>query len=198
MLKMEKVTKTFKKQTVLKDLFLCVENGKLYLFVGPNGSGKTTTIRLIVKAALLKKKSGRIFHDFPTIAYLADKRAYPLLLYVETFLKYYLPSCSQEEISRQMQRYGVENKKIHALSKGMIQKMGLIQTLMQDRALYVLDEPEDGIDEAAMTHLKEDLDKLLSNGKTVIISTHHPVRYEMFQPIVYTFKEGRCFEEKPS
>lgn len=197
MLKLEEVKKNYHHDKGLKQANLKVEDGKLYLFVGQNGSGKSTTIKLIAKVIFNKKGEGFLTNEFQKMVYLPDKRTYPKLLKVSTYLAYYLNTLKNRKIILDsLFRYQLPDKAIGGLSKGMLQKVGILQTILCDGDLYLFDEPTDGLDTASISTFKEDLKTLLEQNKTIIISTHNKAIYKDLKPICYTFKEGVCNEKK--
>lgn len=197
MLKLKELSKSYGHQRGIKDVSLTIEPGKLYLFVGENGSGKSTTIKLISKVIYPKKGSGQIFNQFQRIIYLPDRRTYPKLLTIETYLSYYLNgSVTKLRIREMMERYSLENKMLGALSKGMQQKVGVIQTILSPGDLYLLDEPLDGLDKETVRVFMEDAQGLLTEGKAIVISTHNKTAYKDLKPVIYSFKEGICNERK--
>ncbi|MCM1130567.1 MAG: ABC transporter ATP-binding protein [Anaeroplasma bactoclasticum] len=197
MLRLEEVKKSYRHDRGLTQVSLTIEPNNLYLFVGENGSGKSTTIKLISNVIFHSKNEGKIINGFQRMIYLPDKRSYPKLLTVETYLKYYLPSIEKKEgIKNWMERYHLPNKRIGSLSKGMLQKLGILQTLLNSGDLYLLDEPTDGLDTESIQIFKEDVLQLLNNKKTIIISTHNKSLYKDLKPIIYYFKEGICNGKK--
>ena len=78
----------------------------------------------------------------------------------------------------------------------MLQKLGILQTILNDGDLYLLDEPTDGLDVHSIRLFKEDIYKLLEKKKTIIISTHNKTLYKDLKPRIYTFKEGIAYEKK--
>ena len=197
MLKLEEVKKNYHHDRGLVQVNLSIEPENLYLFVGENGSGKSTTIKLISHVIFNSSKDGKMINDFKRMIYLPDKRSYPKLLTVETYLKYYLPiTPSDKELESWMNKYHLPNKKIGTLSKGMLQKVGILQTILNAGDLYLFDEPTDGLDTEAIHLFKEDIKELLSQKKTVIISTHNKLLYKELKPIIYHFKEGICNVKK--
>ncbi len=190
MLKLEEVRKNYHKDRGLISANLTIENNKLYLFVGENGSGKSTTIKLISKVIFNTFHDGTIKNDFKKIIYLPDKRSYPKLLNVRTYLRYYL--LNDKKIDKYIEKYHLPNKKIGGLSKGMLQKVGIIQTILCDGDLYLFDEPTDGLDNDSVKIFKEDILKLLNDNKTIIISTHNKKIYNDLSPCIYYFKDGIC------
>ncbi len=125
---------------------------------------------------------------------MPDKRSYPKLLKVKTYLEYYLGK--NNSIETWLERYDLPNKTIGSLSKGMLQKLGILQTILNDGDLYLLDEPTDGLDVHSIRLFKEDIHKLLEKKKTIIISTHNKTLYKDLKPRIYTFKEGIAYEKK--
>lgn len=194
MLKLEDVKKEYRGHRGITQVNITIEPGHLYLFVGENGSGKSTTIKLISRVIFKHPSNGKIINDFKRIIYLPDKRSYPKLLTVETYLNYYLGS--NKFYPEYLKRYSLPNQTIGSLSKGMIQKLGILQAILSTGDLYLLDEPTDGLDTSSIQLFKEDLKKMISEKKTIIISTHNRLIYRDLSPITYTFKEGICHEKK--
>ena len=93
-------------------------------------------------------------------------------------------------------KYELPNKNISALSKGNMQKVGIIQMVLSEGDLYLFDEPTDGLDNISVELFVDDLKKLLEKGKTIIISTHKKSVYASLKPIVYKFEAGVCNEKK--
>lgn len=192
MLNLMDVSKKYKNFYALKQINLKIEKGKLYLFIGENGSGKSTTIKLISK--VIFANSGRINNEFSKVIYLPDQCNYPKLLTVKSYLSLYLPN-KNKEIDEKMKEYHLENKLIGGLSKGMQQKLGILQLLLCDADLYLFDEPQDGLDKVSCKMFKDDIDKLVKNGKTIIISTHMRTLFKDLQPEIIKFKGGIVCEK---
>ncbi len=197
MLKLMEIQKKYHKNRGLIHVSLSIFPGELYLFVGENGSGKSTTIKVISKVIFKDKNMGTISNDFKRMVYLPDKRGYPRLLTVKTYLEYFLEKVPKNLVLEAwLERYCIPNKKIGSLSKGMLQKLGILQTLLTEGDLYLLDEPTDGLDVESIRKFKEDILQLLQKKKTIIISTHNKALLKEVKPIIYTFKEGICYEKK--
>ncbi|MDE7385286.1 MAG: ATP-binding cassette domain-containing protein [Anaeroplasmataceae bacterium] len=197
MLRLEEVKKSYHHDRGLACVNLSIKPESLYLFVGENGSGKSTTIKLISHVIFNSSKEGKIINDFKRMVYLPDKRSYPKLLTVETYLKYYLPVApSDKELELWMKKYHLPNKKIGSLSKGMLQKLGILQTILNAGDLYLFDEPTDGLDVDSIQLFKKDIKELLCQKKTIIISTHNKLLYKDLKPTIYRFKEGICNAKK--
>ena len=194
MLKLKEIRKAYPHNRGIVQVSLTINAEQLYLFVGENGSGKSTTIKLISRVIFHKREEGNLQNTFIRIIYLPDKRSYPKLLKVKTYLEYYLGK--NNSIETWLERYDLPNKTIGSLSKGMLQKLGILQTILNDGDLYLLDEPTDGLDVHSIRLFKEDIHKLLEKKKTIIISTHNKTLYKDLKPRIYTFKEGIAYEKK--
>lgn len=170
------VCKKFKNQLILNDINFMIENGDITLLVGHNGSGKSTTINLILGLLHLNKlDSGEIHNDFSYVSYFPEKFIIPSLVGSHKFLNTYFDGIrSKKEISYYLDRYKIYDKLICNMSKGMGQKLILVKTLLEESELYIFDEPLNGLDEESREVLKEDILNLNKNGKTIIISTHDP------------------------
>lgn len=197
MLKLNEVKKLYRKKSALNRVNLTIKKGNLYLFIGENGSGKSTTIKLIAKIIFNNKNEGLIINEFDKIVYMADKRSYPPLLKVKTFLSIYLNvKENNSKIDEWLKKYNLENKRIIELSKGMKQKVGIIQTLLTEGDLYLFDEPIDGLDKESIEIFKADLKEMLNFGKTIVISSHNKIIFRELKPITYKFDSGYCNEKK--
>ncbi len=195
MLKFSDVSKRYKSKFAVKSININIENGKVYLFVGENGSGKSTTIKLISRIIYTNEFS--IFkNEYKRIMYLPDKRNYPKTLSSLEFLKYYLVNQDFKKIEEYMIKYELPNKAISSLSKGNMQKVGIIQMVLSDGDLYAFDEPTDGLDNESISLFIEDLKELVSKGKTIVISTHKKNLYSDLKPNIYKFEDGVCNEKK--
>ena len=193
MLSLNDVSKKYNKNYALKNINLEFEKGKLYLLVGENGSGKSTLIKLISK--VIFSNEGMINNSFKKVIYLPDHCNYPKLLTVKSYLSLALPN-KEDDIISKMKEYHLDNKLIGSLSKGMQQKLGILQLLISDADLYLFDEPLDGLDRISVKHFKNDLNNMIQNGKTIIISTHLRNSFKELNPIIIKFKGGIVNEKK--
>ncbi|HLI84468.1 MAG TPA: ATP-binding cassette domain-containing protein [Bryobacteraceae bacterium] len=179
------VTKTFRNVTAVDRLSLAVEEGSIHGFIGPNGSGKTTTMRMI--ANILHPDSGtvRVFGEAPagtrsgTIGYLPEERGVYRKMKVHALLEFYGELRGgrdvSPEIDRWLARLGLGHcaeQKLETLSKGMSQKVQFIACVAPEPKLLILDEPFTGLDPVSADALRAAILEIRRRGTTVILSTH--------------------------
>jgi len=177
-----------KKKTALNALDLQIRRGEIFGLLGPNGSGKTTTIKLLL--GLLFPTSGEAFvfgqpavdvRKNEKIGYLPEESYLYRFLNAEETLDFYgrlfsMPTRVREERAAELIRLvGLENDKKRTLreySKGMRQRIGLAQALINDPDLVILDEPTSGLDPLGTIWMKELIIRLRDQGKTVLMCSH--------------------------
>ena len=179
------VTKRFGKKTAVDSLDLAVPTGAIYGFIGPNGSGKTTTLRMILRiiqpdsgqVAVLGKLRGRTADD--QLGYLPEERgmykrmkARELLIYFSRLKGRYDAAKNVDQWLEKLGAAEWANMKIETLSKGMAQKIQFISAIVTMPKLVILDEPFSGLDPVNMEVLRDAVLELRENGTTVIFSTH--------------------------
>jgi ABC-2 type transport system ATP-binding protein len=179
------VTKTFGTQTAVDKLDLVVPTGSIFGFIGPNGSGKTTTMRMILR--IYKPDAGRVcvlgddHHSTSNdrIGYLPEERGLYRRMTVRRVLKYFAKlkgiANPNQEIEAWLTKLAANDwadKRIEQLSKGMAQKIQFIVAVIARPELVILDEPFSGLDPVNMEVLRDAVFELRDNGATVIFSTH--------------------------
>ena len=184
---LDRVTKRFGAHTAVDDLSLDVPEGSIYGFIGPNGSGKTTTIRMIMliilpdagRIQVLGRDDTRAARD--DIGFLPEERGLYKKMQVRQLLRYYGALKGKERrvldpaIDEWLARLGLTewaDKKIDALSKGMAQKVQFISAIVSKPRLVILDEPFSGLDPINAQSLKDAVLELRRQGVTVVFSTH--------------------------
>lgn len=176
------------KVEALKGISLDIVRGEVFGFLGPNGAGKSTTIKLLV--GLIRATAGEAaICGIP----VADPEARRFIGYLPENPAFYDSLTGEEYLSFVAQTFGMNESDIagevdrvlelldlkHALkrpirsySKGMVQRLGLAQTLVHNPDVYILDEPMSGLDPIGRAQVKDLIRNLKKSGKTVFFSTH--------------------------
>jgi len=197
------VTKTYGAFTAVNDLSLQVPDNSIYGFIGPNGSGKTTTLRMIMRILHPDKGDISVLGDNSLdsandqVGYLPEERGLYKQMKVREVLRFYaeLKGCrdSKDSISSWLERMGLTDwaeKKVEALSKGMSQKVQFIATVVARPKLVLLDEPFSGLDPVNAEVLREAVLDLKREGATVIFSTHDMSVAEKMCDFIFMIYKG--------
>ena len=185
------LTKRFGAQTAVRGLDLSVPAGAVFGFLGPNGSGKTTTIRMLLglsaassgTATVLGRPMPRKLDSvLPRVGALVEGPAfYPFLSGRANLLRLdtadpHAPSASRKaRVGMALERVGLSHaagKKVKAYSLGMKQRLGLANALLRPRELMVLDEPTNGLDPQGTREVRNLIRSLAAEGTTVFVSSH--------------------------
>jgi ABC-2 type transport system ATP-binding protein len=198
------VTKTFGAHVAVKELSLQVPAGTIYGFIGPNGSGKTTTLRMIMR--ILHPDCGEIRVLGETalaaatdrVGYLPEERGLYKQMKVRDVLRFYAElkgfRDNQRAIDSWLERMGLADwagKKVEALSKGMAQKVQFIATVIARPELVLLDEPFSGLDPVNAEVLRDAVLDLKRGGATVIFSTHDMDVAEKMCDFIFMIYKGQ-------
>lgn len=173
---------------VLKDLSFKVQPGRIVGFLGANGAGKTTCMRILM--GFSSPNSGEVFwHEsmgigqtiFKNIGYLPERPYFYPDLTGKDFVEYMgkLQGMKTSEITPLAKSLGSKfaidhafDRKIRGYSKGMLQRIGFVSVLLHDPKFVLLDEPLSGLDPVGRKELKDAIRDLKSQGKTVLLSSH--------------------------
>jgi ABC-2 type transport system ATP-binding protein len=205
----EGVCKTFGKHRAVDELCLTVPTGSIYGFIGPNGSGKTTTLRMIMR--ILHPDTGRIRvlgeevgeaaggdAILDRAAYLPEERGLYKQMKVRDILRFYaeLKGCRNcaSAIDTWLDRLGLTEwatKRVQTLSKGMSQKVQFIAAVIARPELVLLDEPFSGLDPVNAEAMREAVLDLRKDGTTVVFSTHDMSMAEKMCDFVFMIYRGR-------
>lgn len=179
------VSKRFGSQTVVDRLSFVVPKGSLFGLIGPNGSGKTTTMRMILRiyqpdageVSVLGEKEGRTSDH--RVGYLPEERGLYPKMTVRRTLRYFAKlkqvDRPDDAIDRWLEALGMTtwaSKRVDQLSKGMAQKVQFISSVIGRPKLAILDEPFSGLDPVNLDLLRDAVRQLQAEGTTVILSTH--------------------------
>ena len=203
---LDSISKRFGGATAVDTLSLEVPHGAIYGFIGPNGSGKTTTLRMIMNILLPDSGSVEVLGDRSTAAardrvgYLPEERGLYKQMPVRRLLTYYgeLKGGRRADVQREadawLARLGlstVADRKVQALSKGMSQKVQFIATVVARPDLVILDEPFSGLDPVNRDVLRDAVLELRQRGTTIVFSTHDMSMAELMCDRIFMIFKGR-------
>ncbi|MDR1494231.1 MAG: ABC transporter ATP-binding protein [Planctomycetaceae bacterium] len=190
MIKTEELTKQYGKLFAVKDLTLELREGDLFGFIGPNGSGKTTTMKML--ATLLQPTYGEAYVCDLSV-YTHPKEIRRLIGFMPDFFGVYDDMKVIEYLEFFAAAYRIKGEKrrkccdemlelvdlgykrqalVTSLSRGMTQRLGLARVLLHDPQVLLLDEPASGLDPRARIEMRELLKRLGGRGKTIMVSSH--------------------------
>ena len=180
----------FQRRSVVavRDLDLRVDPGQIYGLLGPNGSGKSTTLKIILGLVTPTHGRTQIFgRDTDRVAsreavgFLPESPYFYKILTGEETLRFYGKLCGlggaalRNRVGEMLELVGLTDarkRRLAGYSKGMLQRIGLAQALIQEPALLVLDEPTAGVDPAGAREIRDLILELKSRGITVLLSSH--------------------------
>jgi ABC-2 type transport system ATP-binding protein len=204
-IEIEGVTKRFGQHVAVLDLSLEVPQGTIYGFIGPNGSGKTTTLRMIMR--ILHPDSGkiRVLGEAATttgaasdrVGYLPEERGLYKQMKVRECLRFFAglkgvrrAGGAVDSWLKRMELDAWANQKVIALSKGMAQKVQFIAAVVARPELVLLDEPFSGLDPVNADALRDAVLDLRRDGATVVFSTHDMAMAERICDFVLMIHQG--------
>lgn len=188
-IEMDGLTKRYGETVAVDDLTTTVPSGTVYGFLGPNGAGKTTTMRLLTTLARPTSGTARVAGQSitkresvtPEIGYLPEEPPIYDELTGREQLEYTAglrdldPAASSKRIETLLDRFDLledADKRIEGYSKGMRQKVGVIQAVLHEPAVAFLDEPTSGLDPRAARTMRETIAELSDREMTIFLSTH--------------------------
>jgi ABC-2 type transport system ATP-binding protein len=198
------VRKTFGSYVAVDDLSLVVPTGSLCGFIGPNGSGKTTSLRMIMRIYAPDSGTVEVLGDVShgpandRVGYLPEERMLYKQMRVDETLRYlsqlksHTPSRGEiDKWLEKLQLPGVAKRKVQTLSKGQTQKIQLIAVLISRPQLVLLDEPFSGLDPVNAVVLRDAILQLKRDGTTVLFSTHDMSVAEQMCDRIVMIHKGR-------
>lgn len=193
--------------TAVQEVTLRIEPGEVFGLLGPNRAGKTTLVKILLS---LCAPSGGAIHRFgrpasdrltlSRVGYMHENHAFPRYLNATTLLRYYgaLSLLPEPEVAsrttRLLEQVGLADRArepISNFSKGMIQRLGLAQALLNDPDLLVLDEPTEGLDLNGRQLLRDVVARQRGQGKTVLLISHVTTEVEQLCDRVAVLTQGR-------
>lgn len=203
----------FRKETVtaVHDLSLSVEPGQVYGLLGPNGSGKSTTMKIVLGLVTPTSGATRIFgkesslvESRENVGFLPENPYFYKFLTGEETLHFYGKLCGlggktlKERTHDLLKLVGLDHaakRRVGGYSKGMLQRIGLAQALIQDPRLLVLDEPTAGVDPAGSREIRDLILKFKERGITVLLCSHLLSQVQEICDRIGILHEGRLVRE---
>ncbi len=190
------VVKTYRgKVHALRGVSLEVMDGEIFGLLGPNGAGKSTLVKILMTVIHASQCSGTMLgkpighcQTLADVGYLPEHHKFPYYLTGKQVLHHYgslsnLPRKARHtratSLLARLGLCGWENKRVSSYSKGMLQRLGIAQALMNDPKLLVLDEPTDGVDPVGRREIRDLLAELKEEGKAVFLNSHLLSELEM-------------------
>jgi ABC-2 type transport system ATP-binding protein len=192
--RIENLTKIFpvhlrrQRVTAVRNISFEVRPGEVYGLLGPNGSGKSTTLKILLGLvtpnqgrAMIFGQDSRDYHSRRDVGFLPENPYFYKFLTAAETLSFYGKVCGMggailnKRIDELIHLVGLEDardRRIGGFSKGMLQRIGLAQALIQDPRLVVLDEPTAGVDPAGSHQIRDLILDLKKRGKTVLLTSH--------------------------
>ncbi|MEA4907468.1 MAG: ABC transporter ATP-binding protein [Anaerolineaceae bacterium] len=206
------LTKVYGVKTAVDRLDLRVEQGEVFGFLGPNGAGKTTTIKMLLNLVTPTGGEAHLFGLPPTdtssrtrVGFLPEHFRFHDWLTAVEFLQLHGELCRlsreviRERIPLLLERVGLAEFAGHPLrtfSKGMLQRVGLAQALINDPLLVILDEPTSGLDPVGRRLVRDLIHELRQEGKSVFLNSHLLSEVEITCDRVAFVKHGHVLETR--
>ena len=205
--------KSFSKEkiTALNKFTFEVNQGEIFGLLGPNGAGKTTLVKVLLGILFPNEGEAQIFEKDindesikSKIGYLPENHKFPNYLNGEQVLRYFgkLSGMSDIDAKKKSEEYiklvdmeKWKKTKIKKYSKGMMQRLGMAQALINDPELIFLDEPTDGVDPIGRKEIRDILINLRSLGKTVFLNSHLLSEIELICDRVAILNKGVLIKE---
>lgn len=211
------LTKTYNKGnskievTALSNFSLTVGKGEIFGLLGPNGAGKTTLIKTLLgivhPTSGTAKMLGEDISNYKIkdkIGFLPENHKFPNYLTAEQTLKYFAQLCgsTDKNINKRIDENLAlvkmskwKKTKISKYSKGMMQRLGLAQAMMNNPELIFLDEPTDGVDPIGRKEIRSILENLKNSGVTIFLNSHLLSEVELVSDRVAIMNNGKLLKE---
>ncbi len=204
-LELQNVTKTIKGVTVLGNISLTMQGGRVYGFQGKNGSGKTMLMRLI--CGLIKPTSGQVIINGEILGKdISFPRSVGVLIENPSFLPEYTAlrnlrllsdlrdHLSDDELKAVLSDVGLDpedRRKYRSFSLGMKQKLGIAAAVMGSPELVILDEPINAVDDAGVENIRKILMRLKESGSLIIVACHDREELKLISDEILKIEAGR-------
>lgn len=208
-IQLTEISKTYGTQKAVNNISFSAKKGEIVGFLGPNGAGKSTTMKILT--GFIKPSNGSVLvNDIDVIknpieaqkhiGYLPEHNPLYLDMYVREYLEFQasIHKITKTTINNVIEKVGLTSevyKKIHQLSKGYRQRVGLASAILHNPDVLILDEPTTGLDPNQLVEVRE-LIKDLGRNKTVLLSTHIMQEVEAICDRVIIINKGKMIIDK--
>lgn len=209
-LEVNNLSKKIGKISIIKDISFQLRKGEIKGLLGPNGSGKTTILKLLV--GLLKPTEGTIRienhdrqSDFENAirnvgAVIENPELYEYLTGFDNLQQFFrmAPGVSESRVAEVIELLAMNDfiyDKVQTYSLGMLQRLGLAQALLHNPAVLLLDEPTNGLDPSGVQDLRKHLKKLANDGVAIIISSHLLAEIEIICDSILIIDDGQIVSQ---
>ncbi len=204
---LDRISKAYEQKIAVQDLSLQIDEGIMFGLLGPNGSGKTSTIRMMIGITMPDSGSVNLFgkpftrDSLKRVGYLPEERGLYKKMKVMDQLVFIgelrgldpaIAGRRAHDWCERMQILEAVGKKTEELSKGMQQKIQFIATLLHDPELIIMDEPFSGLDPVNATLLQDTLIELRKAGKAILFSTHRMDQVEKLCDAICLIDHGHA------
>lgn len=200
----------YDKNYLFKELNMTVYEGEFAALIGENGVGKSTLLNLILQDIKPQKGEIKLFEDnikinnhFDNLVYVSQNsyinfKNFPSTIkeVTEVHLRHLKSNKTLEEVLKKLDLTRHKDKALSELSGGQLQRVALLPSIIKDAKLIILDEPETGIDERFSEEFYKILNDLKSEGKTILMVTHHFHEVHDYVDYVYEIKDLQCRKTK--
>jgi ABC-2 type transport system ATP-binding protein len=206
----EHLCKVFGEKVAVEDLTLQVEQGEVFGFLGPNGAGKTTSVKMLLDLTRPTSGAGTLFglslsdpQARERVGFLPEHFRFHDWLTAQEFLElhanlYRIPAEKRHKlIPELLELVGLTQharKRLRTFSKGMLQRIGLAQALLNEPALVILDEPTSGLDPVGRRLVRDIIRDLRRRGTTVFLNSHLLSEVEITCDRVAFIKHGKVIQ----
>ncbi len=210
MISVQHLTKRFGKFTAVDGVSLEIKEGEIFAFLGPNGSGKTTTMKSLV--GLVKPTSGKILVNGidvqmhpkeakTAVSYLPQRVIFPENLTAREIVRFFarlrgVPQTKADEVLEKARFNGFSDKPVSEFSGGMIQRLGLAVISLPNAQILLLDEPTASLDPQGVKRFREFVLEQKEQGKTIVFSTHMLAEAEQLADRVGIFVGGKLVAQE--
>ena len=198
MITLDNIVKQYNKKMVLNGISMTIEQGQSIAFTGHNGCGKSTLLKII--SGLVRPTSGKVEYERPFLFHYVPEHFPKMNLTAEQYLIYQgkMDGLEDTKLQQRIQKlsedfffYSMLDTPMKHLSKGSLQKVGVIQALLKEPEVLLLDEPLSGQDVMSQQVFIQQMNELRKKGVVILMSCHEPYLVDAITDCVYQFKEEK-------